>query len=488
MKADDIVISTPAHPRRFRRAATLLLAILCAGALASCAVFGKFNMVEIHQESAARPQRNPVILIHGFLGSKLRNTHTHEAVWGGFMNAMKRGRTDGLDLPIDSTDLSHNRDDIVPYALVESVVGVKFYGPILKALRDVGGYRQGDINDPRPGDTLFIYNYDWRRDNVESAVGLGRAIEQIKDRLHAPEMRFDIVAHSMGGLVAQYYLGYGTEDVIGRGSPYAVTWAGAPNIGRMILIGTPLRGTMSAFRTLNTGISRTMSPAVVFTMPSLYQLLPSDGRVHVIDTHGDPLDIDLYNADDWVRNRWSVFNPRAEAARPLVPAAAARPDSPGKDSAEAPLRRFLQAVLGRARAFHDALAADALAESPVPVHLFGSDCIPTLDRAVLKPTSSGPVILFDDESTPDRVARRLAKQLLVPGDGTVTARSLLAINVGEYGAADWSAGSRTFSSTFFFCETHGFLPRDQGFQGNLFYVLFHSPQRPAPLEGASGGK
>lgn len=117
-KADDIVISNPRHPRRFPRAATLLLAVLSAGALAGCAVFSKFNMVEIHQESAARPQRNPVILIHGFLGSKLRNARTQETVWGGYMNSIRRGRTDGLDLPIDSTDLSQNRDDLVPYAIV----------------------------------------------------------------------------------------------------------------------------------------------------------------------------------------------------------------------------------------------------------------------------------------------------------------------------------------------------------------------------------
>ena len=482
------MISSPGHPRRFPRAAILLLAVLSAGAFAGCALFGKFNLAEIHQQSAARPQRNPVILIHGFLGSKLRNARTHEPVWGGYLNSIRRGRTDGLDLPIDSTDLSRNRDDLVPYAIVESVVGVKFYGAILKVLRDVGGYRQGDISNPRPGDTLFIYNYDWRRDNVESAAGLGRAIQLIKARLHTPEMRFDIVAHSMGGLVAQYYLEYGTADVIGRGGPYTATGAGSPHIGRMILIGTPLRGTMVALRTLNSGFSRTLSPAVVFTLPSLYQLLPSDGRVHIIDPHGDPVDIDLYNADDWARNGWSIFNPRADAGRPPVPAGPARVESPGGDSAEAPLKRFLQSALDRARAFHDALAAAAVGGSVVPIHLFGSDCIPTPDRAVLKRTASGPLTLFDDESTPDLETPQLARQMLVPGDGTVTVGSLLATDVGDYGTAGLSAQRRTFASTFFFCETHGFLPGDQGFQHNLFYVLFHSPERPASLARASRGR
>jgi pimeloyl-ACP methyl ester carboxylesterase len=464
------VISNPGHPRRFPRTATLLLALLSAGALAGCAVFRKLNLAEIHQPSAGRPQRNPVILIHGFLGSKLRNARTDEVVWGGYLNSIRRGRTDGLDLPIDSPDLSRNRDDLVPYAIVESVVGVKFYGAILKSLRDVGGYRQGDIDNPGPDDTLFVYNYDWRRDIVESAVGLGRAIERIKDRLHAPDMRFDIVAHSMGGLVAQYYLGFGTADVLGRAGPRTPTDAGAPNIGRMILIGTPLRGTMVAFRTLNFGFSRTMSPAVVFTLPSLYELLPSDGRVHIVDPEGRPVDIDLYDADNWVRNGWSVFR------------------SPAEGSAEAPRKRFLQAALDRARALHEALAAAAESPSAVPVHLFGSDCIPTLDRAILKRTETGSLILFEDERTPDPEAPQLARAMLVPGDGTVTVGSLLGIDAGDYGAADWSASSRPFASTFFFCETHGFLPGDHAFQHNLFYVLFHSPERPASLARDSRGR
>jgi pimeloyl-ACP methyl ester carboxylesterase len=446
--------------------------MLATGALARCAMFRKVDMAAIHQESAARPDRNPIILLHGFLGSKLRNDRTGETAWGDYMNAIKHGISTALELPIDSTDFSRDRDDIVPYALVESVAGVKFYGPILEALRDVGGYHQGDIDDPKPGETLFVYNYDWRRDNVESAIGLGRAIQQLKDRLHAPDMRFDIVAHSMGGLVAQYYLGYGTEDVLDGRGPCPVTWAGAQSIGRMILIGTPLRGTMSAFRTLNTGFSRTMSPTVLFTMPSLYQLLPSDGEAHFIDPQGNPMKIDLYDADAWVRNRWSVFSPGDAPPRQPAPAAAAR-------------RRFLQAALDRARGFHDALAAVVLGESPVPIHIFGSDCIPTLDRVVLKTTPSGPVTLFDDETTPDREARQLARQMLAPGDGTVTAKSLLATDAGGYGAADWSAGSRRSASIFIFCETHVFLPRDRGFQDNLFYVLFRSPERPAPITRAS---
>jgi pimeloyl-ACP methyl ester carboxylesterase len=465
----------------------LILLPLAGGALGGCAMFRKYDMAQIHQESAAREERNPVIFIHGFVGSKLRNQRTQESVWGRFMNAIKRGKTDDLALPIDNLPIGENRDELVPYAIYDSVAGVKFYSTLLDALQTVGGYHMGDIDDPEPGDTLFVYYYDWRRDNVEAAAGLARAIARIKERLKAPDLRFDIVAHSMGGLAAEYYLMYGAADLPADGSAPRVTWAGAPNLGKIVLVGTPLRGTMHAFRTLNQGFSRTMSPAVVFTMPSIYELLPREGRGHFVDPQGNPLDVDLYDARTWARYGWSALNPRTRSAALKVTLGVngARSGSAAGDEADARLERYLQAALDRAHAFHTALDRGTSEESPVPVHVFGSDCIPTLDRAVLRRTPAGVSTEFDDEATRDRDARSLEKMILAPGDGTVTADSLLAID-GRDGEATGAARSgQAFASTFFFCETHGFLPANRGFQDNLFYVLFYSPQRPSPITTTS---
>ena len=476
---------TPRTGRSPARELTILTvaAALAAAPLGGCAMFRKYDMVQIHQESAARPERNPVIFIHGFVGSKLRNCHTHESVWGRFMNAVKRGKTDDLSLPIDSLTITANRDDLVPYALYESVAGVRFYGAILDALEQVGGYRLGDIDNPRPEDTLYVYIYDWRRDNAEAAIGLGRAIQQIKGRLKLPDLRFDIVAHSMGGMVAEYYLKYGNEDVLSDGREHPVTYAGAPNLGRLVLVGTPQRGTMHSFRILNTGFARTMSPEVLFTMPSLYQLLPTEGRGHFVDPLGNPIDADLYSAETWVRNGWSVFGRRTGSARLRESLAVngARPAGAPESEQTAQMSRFLQAALDRARALHDALARDTEEGSPVPIHVFGSDCIPTLDRAVLKPTPAGLVTLFDDETTRDRDARFLEKVMRSPGDGTVTAESLLGIDGRAPAEEDATKAARPFASTFFFCETHGFLSANKGFQDNLFYVLFHSAAQPNSL-------
>jgi hypothetical protein len=98
------------------------------------------------------------------------------------------------------------------------------------------------------------------------------------------------------------------------------------------------------------------------------------------------------------------------------------------------------------------------------------------------------VTLFDGESSSDRDARQLEKQMLAPGDGTVTTGSLLASDAAGQTAAGRGAGSRTLTSAFFFCGTHGLLPADRGFQDNLFYVLFKSPQLQAPVSRASAGR
>lgn len=106
--------ATPRGVRTGVLAAALALAALLPQ---GCAMFPRYDMVQIHEESAARVARNPVIVLHGFIGSKLRNDTTQEGVWGRFVNAVTRSKTDDLSLPIDGATLADDRDALVPYAL-----------------------------------------------------------------------------------------------------------------------------------------------------------------------------------------------------------------------------------------------------------------------------------------------------------------------------------------------------------------------------------
>ena len=50
--------------------------------------------------------------------------------------------------------------------------------------------------------TLFVFPYDWRQSNHDTAV-------QFQEFMNSPPLKgkqVDIIAHSMGGLVAQIYI------------------------------------------------------------------------------------------------------------------------------------------------------------------------------------------------------------------------------------------------------------------------------------------
>ena len=72
---------------------------------------------------------------------------------------------------------------------------------------------------------LFLFPYNWRASNVDSATLLAQKIAEIKAQTHWPKV--DVVAHSMGGIVARQYIE----------SP-----AYAQNIDQLILLGSPNRG------------------------------------------------------------------------------------------------------------------------------------------------------------------------------------------------------------------------------------------------------
>ena len=97
--------------------------------------------------------------------------------------------------------------------------------------------------------TCFQFPYDWRRDNAENARRLHEFIREKRDYVQAEllrrygirrdDLRFDVIAHSMGGLLLRYYLEYGDQPLPEDGSAPRVTWAGAVNVAHAVLVATP---------------------------------------------------------------------------------------------------------------------------------------------------------------------------------------------------------------------------------------------------------
>lgn len=93
-----------------------------------------------------------------------------------------------------------------------------------------------DENGYTPDQDLFLFPYEWRMSNVETAKSLKSKIDQIKTQTKWP--RVDIVAHSMGGLVAREYIG---------------ALNGGSSIDQLITLGTPHNGSPKSYLTWDGG-------------------------------------------------------------------------------------------------------------------------------------------------------------------------------------------------------------------------------------------
>ncbi len=385
----------------------------------------------------------PVVIVPGTLGSRLEDERNGRVVWGKLfqLRALTVHETliqpdfdgkDGLELPIASPDFRANRDHLIAtgildrFAIIPHVAEVQAYQRLLEAL-EVCGYRPGEVASCGLAANASVFPYDWRRDLVENAQRLAEAVRGIRQRAGGAETRVDLIAHSMGGLIVEYYLLYGDEDVLDQAPLPPPSFAGAANVRHVILLGVPHLGSVEALGILDRGRRvgwRKISNEATFTMPSLYQLLPAGAAVHAHDSAGAAA-FDLDDADDWQSFGLSVFSAGSRKAflrrcKVLFPSDWQRQSDELYTMFPAHLERVLErsARLRRALAVFPTRPPDG-----VEVHLIGSA------------TRSTPA---SAELSRDRDGWRLAVGAgpgggEAPGDGTVTAESF------TWGAVDGAA-------------------------------------------------
>jgi pimeloyl-ACP methyl ester carboxylesterase len=471
-------VNSLAHPlRTFDENLKIVLTAILAACLLSCGILKKPDMSRTAGIAQFRKPQHPLILIPGFLGSKLRDPKTGRVLWGNMRNVLSHDFSYRLACPIGVNQGGVAHADLEAFAIYDSLWGVEYYRKVLRILREAGGYQLGDIQNPKPGDSAFVFVYDWRKDIVDSAQRLSEAVERLKRSMGNPDIKFDLLAHSQGGLVARYYAKYGAQDVLEQEFPPMPNGSGARNLNKVILLGTPNQGTLEALKILHKGLKKVflpMPPAVTFTMPALYEMLPPAGIPSFADLNGDPVSLDLYNPETWVQNKLSVF---ADGGQELFrrEIRADGNNSGDGEATDAEIRGFLIRTLKRAQRFQEALAAPAPIAQDVAFHAFGSDCIPTLKTAVVLEEKGERSIYFDPGShRRDAVGDRISKILYGPGDGTVLMESLLNLPEIYGGTPPPSSSTRVnLASAFFICESHGLLPNDPIFQNNLFYLLLY---------------
>jgi Lecithin:cholesterol acyltransferase len=445
----------------------------------ACALGGAPDLGGLYNRAAEFDDatRNPVIVIPGVLGSKLVDGASGREVWGAFGGGSADPETpDGarlFALPMaEGVPLAELRDGVTPNGVLDSVrirlfglpLESQAYVYILKTL-GVGGYRDEELGRSgavvyRPGHfTCFQFPYDWRRDNAENARRLHEFIAEKRAYVQAEllrrygvrrdDLKFDVIAHSMGGLLLRYYLEYGDAPLPEDGSVPRVTWAGAANVARAIFVATPNAGSAEALANLVEGVSFSWvlpryDPAVIGTFPSLYQLLPRARHRAVVDSDGralDPLDVET-----WRRFGWGLASPRADESLAIL-----LPDVSDPAERRRIARDHLAKSLARARQLDAAL--DSPAKPPALLTVGGDG--------------------------------KLSVTATAPGDGTVLRTSAI---MDERETGEWRPGVVSpiawTDVTFLFAD-HLALTRDPAFTDNILFRLLEAPRSPPPRPTSS---
>lgn len=415
----------------------------------------------------------PVIVIPGLAGSNLVNRNTEKLVWF----KASRAKDDDVRLPI-SPNLSENIDNLEARDILRSVrlfkilPEVEVYERLINELEE-RGYREAKWTEPGPNDgtdTFFVFPYDWRRDNVETARLLIKKIESLKEAIGKPDLKFIVIAHSMGGLIARYAAMYGDAD-IPRGKP-SPAWAGARHFSKIFLLGTPNEGSILAINALLNGTSfsgggfnipfvRNISRFDVFTIPSVYQLLPRAGTLMVYNEELEPLKLDIFNEVTWDEYDWSIWKHK---------------DFHKKFNAieQSSARLFFRSAMERARRFQEALEAAPKRRASVDFYLVGSDCRDTQNAIILRrnekkdkwitqfkasryKTSSGRVI----------EPQEIKNLLFTKGDGVVTLRSFAR----ETAKTENDKGPLPIKDIVFECEEHTKLVSNKKIPERIFAII-----------------
>ena len=412
--------------------------------------------------------RNPVIIIPGITGSELVNSKTDETVW----LSIARSKVDDIRLPVTADPLK-SRDDLVAGDIVRSVkIGLlpraDFYQGLIDALVKEG-YHEETWETPGAGaakSSIFVFPYDWRLDNVHNAKLLVDRVESVKKKLKKPDLKFDIVAHSMGGLIARYAAMYGNADLPPAGRKMVPTWAGDKLFGKIVLLGTPNEGsplTLESFINgetfgpfaINLPFVRNISRFDVFTMPAAYELLPAPGTFKLMDPDMQEISVDLYDPKVWNKYGWDPIEDR-KFDKTFTAA----------ERKAAPI--FFATMLNRAKRFHEALSAVSNTKPSVEFALVGSECKQTVSGAALNRRSKNGdwLTLF---SAPDKKKKdgrsadvnALRAAIYSPGDGVVSTASFTGsgqLNIKPV-------------STKFFCEGHSRLAANSEIQDYLVKLL-----------------
>lgn len=265
------------------------------------------------------PEREPLIFIPGISGSWLdavESDGSRTNLWLGLLQNHDRLTLDPnqTQANIVATDAIRTVSIPVPIPFTNPqqyyFYSQGIYRQILEKLTNQEHYVEYQVNGQpyrrtfngcdvsgqmanRPN--LFVFAYDWRKSNIENAQALKEYVGCV--RRFYPDSKVNILAHSMGGLLARRYI---------------ITNPNDHNINKMVTIGSPWLGAPKAIDVLKTGnfdlapiVSNSTIQRLGEFFKGMHELLPSRTYVDAatrsdfhLTNYGKPFMEDGWDAND----------------------------------------------------------------------------------------------------------------------------------------------------------------------------------------------
>ncbi|HEX6190380.1 MAG TPA: alpha/beta fold hydrolase [Pyrinomonadaceae bacterium] len=222
----------------------------------------------------------PLIFIPGIGGSALDEAPARNVWLGGvFFTDRSRLRLNNPPLDSNGQPITIVAPDVIRQTSLAGKT-ITVYQPLIDALTTNGDYVEYQVNgqpgrrttggcdlsqkDSKPN--LFVFAYDWRISNKKNADSLADYVGCVQK--FYPDRKVNILAHSMGGLLARRYI----LDNPGKAK-------------KLITVGTPWLGAPKALYILETGnffniyladrLYADLFKSLVEFFPAVHELLPS---------------------------------------------------------------------------------------------------------------------------------------------------------------------------------------------------------------------
>ena len=379
-------------------------------------------------------ERNPIIVIHGLLGGKLKGLESHKSIWGDFSikNMRESSYINELAMPmsrgvpisqIPSNAVTNGILDITTIALRDNPwIYLESYEVLIKNLEKFGYYRvqnNAEIQDVGLLPPVYAFSYDWRKDISLNVVELHKFIlekEAQIQKLYEQEfgikdykVKFDIIAHSMGGLLTRYYLQYGPQVLPDDGQLPQASSVGAEKIEKAIIVGTPNMGYVDTLIELHQGLvlypgMRAIPEEILGTFSSYYFMLPNYGTKSVIysDNHEE---VDIFDIEVWKKYKWGLASDSKKTELLLMKML---PSVEDREERKAIALDHLEKNLKRASQFHKAMGKNLPADKNTILYLLAGNAFKSNRRVVI-----------------DRQTGEIVDKISDSGDGKVTLSSAL---------------------------------------------------------------